>query len=390
MARIHRPRGITLVGLLVLVLVLGVVFRSTVAANARALGVLSTTLRVPVAGWLTGVVTDEPRVADTTVAGAPSVVVRPGGGDGPWPAVVFVNGVTRRGRHHPDVRRLAIGLARAGYVVLVPDLPGLARGEITTRTLAQLIAVARAAAARSDARGGRVAFMGVSVGGTLALLAAGDQGLARRTTVVAAVAPYADLAEVIRLATTGRYRTGRRLVRFRAKPFLRLVVARSLVGGLAPGADRDKLRASLLAVPDDAEDPLAGLLAWPREQLAPEARALVSLLMNRDPARFDRLYARLAPAERADIARLSPIRGARRVLARVELASAPKDKYFPLAESRALAARVPDARLTVTSTLHHAVPRASFHDLADLYRFYAFVVRTLRDARTLADPGRRR
>jgi pimeloyl-ACP methyl ester carboxylesterase len=388
MARIRRPRRVTLIGVLLLVLVLGVVFRSTVAANGRALAVLSTTLRVPVAGWLVGVVTDEPRVADTVVAGTATVVVRPGG-DGPWPAVVFVNGATRRGRHHPDVRRLARGLARAGYVVLVPDVPGLTRGEITTRTLVQLIAVARAAAARPDALGGEVGFMGVSVGATLALLAAGDPSLARRTTVVAGIAPYADLAEVIRLATTGRYRMGRRLVRFHAKPFLGLVVGRSLVGGLAPGRDRNALRASLLAVPDDAADPLAGLRRFPRKRLAPEGRAVVSLLANRDPARFDRLYAQLPPAVRADIARLSPTLGARRVLARAELASAPKDKYFPLAESRALVARIPDARLTVTSTLHHAVPHASLHDVADLYRFYAFVMRTLRDARTLADPGRR-
>jgi dienelactone hydrolase len=384
-AKLRRPRLVVLLALLLLVVVLGVVFRSALAANARAVGVLSTTLRIPVAGWLVGVVTDEPRVGDTVVAGAPTTVVRPGDG-GPWPAVVFVNGVTRRGRHHPDVRRFARALARDGYVVLVPDLPGLARGEITRRTLARLIAVARAAAARPDALGGRVGFIGVSVGATLALLAAADPGLARRTTVVAGVAPYADLATVVRLATTGRHRTRGRLVRFRPKPFLALVVARSLAAALPPGRDRTALRAALLAVDDGARDPLAGLRRWPRARLGPRPRALVALLANRDPARFDRLYARLAPALRAGIARLSPIRVAARVRARVELATAPKDKYFPRAQSQALVARIPNARLTVTSTLQHAVPHASLHDVADLFRFYGFVMRALRDARTLARP----
>jgi hypothetical protein len=65
----------------------------------------------------------------------------------------------------------------------------------------------------------------------------------------------------------------------------------------------------------------------------------------------------------------------------VELASAPHDKYFPPAESRALVAKAPDARLTVTSTLSHAIPEPSIADLAALFRFDGFVVRFLRRAR---------
>jgi pimeloyl-ACP methyl ester carboxylesterase len=362
-------------------LVLGIFFGSTIGANARAMVILSTTLQIPVAKWLVAVVTDDPRVEETSVAGVPTTVVRPGGGRGPWPTLVFVNGATRRGRHHPAVRRLARGLARAGFLVLVPDLPGLARGEITRRTLAGAITVARAAASRPDAKGGRVGFAGVSVGGSLALLAAEDRTIAGRTTVVVGVAPYTNLVEVIRLATTGRYRTPSGLVRFHAKPFLALVVARSLVGGLPPGRDRNALRTHLLAIDDDAPDPLARLRSWPRAELGPEARALVSLLANCDPARFDALYRELPRPMRAGIDRLSPIAGASRLRARIDLVSAPKDKYFPLDESRALLARIHHGRLTVTTTLHHAVPSASVHDVADLFRFYGFVVRALRHAR---------
>jgi hypothetical protein len=38
-------------------------------------------------------------------------------------------------------------------------------------------------------------------------------------------------------------------------------------------------------------------------------------------------------------------------------------------------------RVTVTSTLDHAVPQPSIGDLADLFRFDGFVVRFLRLAR---------
>lgn len=81
------------------------------------------------------------------------------------------------------------------------------------------------------------------------------------------------------------------------------------------------------------------------------------------------------------MAALSPIRHAGRLNMPVELASAPHDKYFPPAESHRLAAIAPNVRVTVTSTLDHAVPKLSVADVADLLRFDGFVVRYLRHAR---------
>jgi hypothetical protein len=107
----------------------------------------------------------------------------------------------------------------------------------------------------------------------------------------------------------------------------------------------------------------------------------VALLENRDPGRFEGLYLRLPAEVRKAVAALSPIRHARRLNVPVELASAPYDKYFPPAESRRLATIAPNVRVTVTSTLDHAVPKPSVADVADLLRFDGFVVRYLRHAR---------
>lgn len=375
MRRLLRPRPVAL-ALLLAAVVAVIVYRPWIGAQARAFVVLSITLKTPFLAWAVRVATDEPRAEETVVAGVPTTVVRPGGGDR-WPVLVFVNGATARGRHHPAVQRLARGLARAGYVVLVPDLPGLARGEISDRTVAATVAVARAAADRPDVRGGRVGLVGVSVGTTLALLAAEDPALAERVSVVAGIAPYTDLAKVVRLATTGLYREGGRLVRYRHSSFVALAVARSLVSGLPAGRDRRLLVARLRAVDDDAHDPLAGLRALSTAHLSPAARAVVELLANRDPRRFDKLYAALPVQLRAGIERLSPLSAARRLRAPVVLASAPHDKYFPLAESRALARAATGVELTVTPTLAHAVPKPSFGDLAGLFRFDGFVVRAL-------------
>jgi pimeloyl-ACP methyl ester carboxylesterase len=108
---------------------------------------------------------------------------------------------------------------------------------------------------------------------------------------------------------------------------------------------------------------------------------LVALLENRDPGRFERFFLRLPARVRRAVAGLSPIRRADRLDVPVELASAPHDKYFPPAESRRLAAVAPNVRVTVTSTLDHAVPKLSATHVADLLRFDGFVVRYLRHAR---------
>jgi pimeloyl-ACP methyl ester carboxylesterase len=343
------------------------------AGQLQAVAVLSVTERTPVLAWVVRVVTAEPREAETVVGGARSTVVVPGEGDR-WPAIVFVNGATRYGRHHPKVQRLANGLARAGFLVVVPDLPGLRLGEITPATAAATARVAEATAERADVRMARVGLYGVSVGATLALLAAERPGLASRVTVVGGEAPWVDLRRIVRLATTGHY--GRS--RYETDPYAGLAVARSLAAGLERGPGRSRLARALEAVPDDDPEPLSRLSP---SDYRGSARALVELLLNREPARFERLYARLPPRLRDAIDTLSPLRQARRLRAPIELASSPHDEYFPPAESRALARAAPNANVTVTSTFDHAVPRPSLRDLRDLFRFDGFVVRFLRRAR---------
>lgn len=371
-----------LLALLLAALVAAAVYRSWLDAQGRTAEVLAVTLRVPLLGWGVRTLTEAPRSEDGTVAGVPTTVYRPGSGAA-WPAVVFLNGVTARGRHHPDVVRLARGLARAGFLVLVPDPPGLAEGEVTERTLDATFGVVRAAAGRPDARGGRVGIVGVSVGASLGLLAAEQPGLATRVTAVAGIAPYSDLENVVRLATTGSVLEHGRLVPYRAESFLPLVIGRSLIAALPPSGDRTRLLGELTALHEGSPDPLGLFRRLDLARLEPSVRPLAALLANRDAARFAALYAALSPALRASIAHLSPLRGAARLRAPVEIASAPHDKYFPVSETRALARAATHARvrLTVTPTLHHAVPSLSVSDLAGLLRFDGWAVRALRDLR---------
>jgi dienelactone hydrolase len=355
-----------------------IVYRSWIDAQTAAFVVLATTIDTPALTWIAGASTEAPRAAETRIGGQEATIVRPGSGKR-WPAIVFVNGATERGHLHPEVQRLARGLARAHFLVVVSELPGLRRGEITLQTLSALVAVAQATADRPDVDNGRVGFVGVSVGSSLALIAAEDDTLTGRVSAIAGIAPYADLREVTRLATTGYIRSNGALLGYDPDDFLLLAVARSLAASLPSPRDRHLFVAALADIPNERDDPLAGF-TLPRGA-GRGARTLFDLLGNGDPLEFDRLWQRLPRLVRTAADRLSPMPRADRLTMSVELATSPRDDYFPVAESRRLARATPRVRVTVTGSLSHALPEPSFHGVGAALNFDGFVVRSLRNLR---------
>lgn len=375
--------------LLVAAAVAGFANRSWISAQLSGVAVLSIVLEAPLFSRTSEFVTAEPRAEERRVSGVPATIVRPRG-EGPHPTVVFMNGATPAGRDEPAVGLLAEGLARSGYAVYVPDLPGLRSGEITDRTLSSAVEVSAEAAEEPDTAGGRVSLVGVSVGASIALLAAGEPELEGRVPIVAGLAPYADLREVLRLATTGTYRAGERTFDYEVPDYLRLVAARSLAAMLPP-EDGERLLAVLPETEhysppeEDTPDPLAALPALRvvagDDELEPGTLEVIELLVNEDPGRFDRLYTDLSPRLQAEARALSPVSGARRLAVPVELVSPPRDRYFPVEGSRELVREAPEARLTVTPAISHAAPVPALDDVPALLRLNGFLVRTLREAR---------
>jgi pimeloyl-ACP methyl ester carboxylesterase len=293
-----------------------------------------------------------------------------------------VNGTVPEGRKLPGVRHLAEGFARAGYLVVVPDLPGLTEDRITPQTVDAATEAARKISVRPDAEGGEVAIVGVSTGATLALLAAEDTTLDGKVSLVAGVAPFSNMETVLSIATTGHYRrSDGKLLRYEATPFLSYVVARSLVAALPTGEDRQTLSAEISNVGRENPDPLHDLRTRRTDDLGPEAKSVVRLLANRDPERFDDLYADLPGRVRHALEELSPLAGREQIDAPVELATGPRDKYFPPSESYAIERIAPDRRVTVTATLDHAELNVSPGDIPAFLTFDGFVVRALRTAR---------
>jgi hypothetical protein len=271
----------------------------------------------------------------TQMAGVDALVARPAGGG---PAVVVANAATPRGIDEPAVGRLLGGLARAGFVAIAPELPRVRDGEVTPATVDALVDVARGA-------GPRTALLGVSTGAGLAILAAGDLRLREQVSAVLAIAPFASLERILLLGTTGFYNGNP----FPAEPLMARATMRSVAA----------------SAPDDPGVP--------------------ALLSNRDPDRFEELFAALTPRTRQLVSELSPASRIALISAPVELLSDPDDAFFPADESRALASAGGDVRLTVTHALEHVRPRRRL----GLVHVVAALDRTLRraaEAETTAIP----
>ena len=342
-------------------------------ARLRAATLLALVLDVPVAARIVNAATREPVVEHLDVEGVPVEVVSPGG-RGPHPAFLFVNGAHPERRREPVVERLTRGLARAGFVTVVPDLPGLGEGEITAQLPDALAAVARHAVERTDVAGGRIALVGASTGASLALLVAARPELADRVSLVAAIAPFANLDKMICLTTTRHYEEADGFAAYEVSDLSRRIVARSLVASLEC-EDRGALLAELARIDEAGLDPLEELRT--RKGLSAPAEAVVRLLTNRDPTSFAALCEELPLATCELLRRLSPLAVASAVEAPVEVAVPPADEYFPFGEAAALADALPHGRVTVTRVLDHTRPTLSRETLGDFAHFERFVVRSL-------------
>src|SRR5207247_1131974 len=145
-----------------------------------------------VAAWVTPV----PRVTGTreTLGGIDMRVTwwRPGWGER-HPGIMLVNGATALGNDDPETVRLAEALARAGYLVMLPEFPFIQEGRLEPRAPAIIDAAFARLQAVPEAREMPVGAFGFSVGGGMLLAAAGqDEGL-RRAAYVGALGAYYDI-----------------------------------------------------------------------------------------------------------------------------------------------------------------------------------------------------
>lgn len=270
--------------------------------------------------------------------------------DRPAGAMLLVFGVNNLGRNHPAIERVAEALARTGVVVLVPDSRTLLEGRLEVNEIDGVVDAFQLLAARPEVDRERIGIVGFSVGGSLALLAAGREPIAEQVRWVNAFGAYADartyLASVAAHAYVG---PDGGVVPWTPTPLAREVFLRFMLSQVDDDADRRLLDEAF------AEPILAGARPPPpadvRERLATDAGGAVHDILaagTLDAARDG--IARLPAEGHAFIDAISPARHLAGLRADVYVMHETEDHHVPFVESRALAAGLESRGLLVEHT----------------------------------------
>lgn len=290
--------------------------------------------------WLTAAPRREEYSYDIPGGHVDSDVYRPVGG-GRHGAVIVLLGAVGYPRRDPALVRFAEGLSRAGAVVMVPESSNLQQGEIRPEEIEGLLHAVAYLRARPEVDPERVGFIGFSVGGSLALLAAEDPRGADAIAFVNAFGAYFDARSLLRAVASHEIVVDGRAVPWEPSELTVWVFTKQVIEALPDERDRELLRRAFLDRDPAAREAL--------DQLSPDGRLVAELFQRPTPERVDQIVDALPPNVHAYLDGISPSRGMAGLRARIYLMHDRADQYIPFVDSRRLAAQTPPGRLRAYS-----------------------------------------
>lgn len=300
-----------------------------VQARGKALGVLAEAVGIgfprPFAA--------EYRKTDVSLDGVTGHLYAP---KEPSPAIVLLPGAAPLGKDDPRAVRLASSMARAGRTVFVPDLT-LYERRLVPEDLDRIVTAVLALSDHASSLG-PVQLLGISYGGSFALVAAADERLRGKVAQVATFGAYWDLVGVIQAVTTGASLVGGARIPWQGHPMARSILEEAVLR-LAPEEVRGPLRAALESGRSDG--------------LPPDAVALFELLRNEDPGRTSELAQGLPTQLQRFLASFSPSSVAGELEVPVAAMHSTDDPAVPYGELIRLRRALPDARVVTVSSFRH-------------------------------------
>lgn len=279
-------------------------------------------------------------------------------------AILIVPGATPLGVEDPRVNDVARSLVRSGRTVFIPEFE-LYRERLAMEDVERIVAAVAGLAEKSNHP---VTVVGFSYGGSFALLAAADPRMEGRLARVAILGAYFDLVGVIQAVTTGGSLIDGEFVPWEGHPIAREFLAER-TAELLPEAQRVLLMEVLDGRADSGD-------------LAPDARSLYELLVNRDPHRTEKLVDALPSAFRTVIREFSPSTVADQIVVPVLAMHSTDDPLVPYAELARLEAGMPEAQTSTVHLLRHvdfeptsfADWRGATPDLIRIWRFTTWIL----------------
>jgi pimeloyl-ACP methyl ester carboxylesterase len=237
------------------------------------------------------------------------------------------------------------------------------RHRVFRRTDLDRIVNATLAVQRLPVVEGSVGIVGISTGGSFALIAATDRRIASRVAFVGVFGAYLDLRHVIQGVTTHATTPQGRIEQWTPDPRARGILVHE-AEDLLPAKERDDLARVLQGLE-------------PSHRLPAGARAMYRVLVNRDPRRALPLIDMLPTSVLARLREFSPDDYLQKLQAPVAILQSTKDPTVPPSEATLLSERL-HAPLYVLRHFTHVTPGSVITGLPDLWgatEFTAWVLR---------------
>jgi hypothetical protein len=311
-----------------------------------------TLLHADVAGW----VTPAPRASETTetFGGVPMRVSwwRPGWGE-THPALLVVNGATPQGNDNVATRQFASALARAGYLVMLPEFPFLKEGRLDADAPRVVDAAFAHLRALPETAQRPTGAFGASVGGGILLAAAGSHPALDRADHLTVLGGYFELDTYVAAVATRSQGAGSSLTPWQPSPEAAERIPPAVESAMASEPDRAKVRAAFAA--------------------HTHAEAL-------------EILASLSPKGREIFDRLSPGSVWSAIAAPIFWIHDPEDSYEPLSEAYAAQSAPRSGRFTlvVPRIVQHAevsggaAAKGPLFVIGELWNLLAFTLEVLR------------
>jgi dienelactone hydrolase len=333
--------------LLALVMVWDPILRPGSKAAVILLDVYSTSLT---GNTFAGLVTPPPRVVDTqeTLAGVVMRVTwwRPGWGDR-HPGILLVNGATPSGNDLKETRLISGALARAGFLVMLPEFPLLKEDRFDPAAVEQIDDAFARLRAHPASRSPTGAY-GFSVGGGILLAAAGQGSQLARADYIGVLGAYYDIRTYLASVVSGKQLRGGELGTWAQSEDARRRAPLAATEIVGDPADRRRLA-------DEIREKAGVLSGDAPSGMGEEATALRRALSATGYEEALRRLEELPAPALGRLERLSPRVHWSGIKAPVYWLHDAGDHYVPLAQAEAALAETPRGKI------HLVTPRLLAH-----------------------------
>jgi dienelactone hydrolase len=323
-----------------LLIIVSILFTTQIKRGFLTLLILVDSVRPPEKAFM-GKLYDGPLVKKVTVPSkgrSLSADLYSPKGKGKYVPLLLVHGGDPAGKDDARLVVFAKALARAGFLVLVPDLEGMKTLRIRLSDAEDILQSFLYLNGHEQAaqRGGAMA--GFSYGSGPMLLAAADARIREKVRIVATFNGYYDLRNIMLFGLTGVFEYGGHRGLMRPDTALRWMLAYRNADLLRAPNDQLVLKK---AIEKRNRYELAGADALAKT-LGKDGKALYMFLLNSDPEQFPPLYENLPLRIREAAYQLSPARAIKFIPAYFIIAHATDDYSSPYTESSRLADAVGD------------------------------------------------